>query len=70
MGFELQQLGESFPAVFAAQRLLVLTLTLLLCSASEDLWLRSTFRSGGVTWLAVICFLWLQLMKTFSELFT
>lgn len=69
MGFELQQLGESFPAVFAAQRLLVLTLALLLCSASKDLRLRSTFRSGGVTWLTVICVLWLQLMETFSKLF-
>lgn len=69
MGFELQQLGESFPAVFAAQRLLVLTLALLLCSASKDLRLRGTFRSVGVTWLTVICVLWLQLMETFSKLF-
>lgn len=54
VGFELQQLGEGFPAVFAAQRLLVLTLTLLPGSSPRGLELYSTLRSGGVSWVTVI----------------
>lgn len=47
VGFELQQLGEGFPAVFAAQRMLVLTMTVLLHSASMGLGLYNTFGSSG-----------------------
>lgn len=42
VGFEQQQLGEAFPAVFAAQRLLVLTLALFPHSALRGLEFPST----------------------------
>lgn len=61
VGFELQQFGKGFPAVFAAQRLLVLTLTLLLCSTSVRLGLYNTFSSGGISWVTIIWIFWLQL---------
>lgn len=54
VGFEQQQLGEGFPAVFAAQRLLVLTRALFPHSALRGLELHSTLRSGGVSWVTVI----------------
>lgn len=54
VGFEQQQLGEAFPAVFAAQRLLVLTLAPFPRSALRGLELHSTLRSGGVSWVTVI----------------
>lgn len=60
VGFELQHLGEGFPAVFAAQRLLVLTL--LLHSTSMGPGLYNTFRSGGESWVTVIWILWFQLV--------
>lgn len=63
VGFELQQLGEGFPAVFAAQRLLFLTLSLLLRSAPSRLELYSTFRSGGVSRVTLIWIFWLQLTE-------
>lgn len=69
VGFELQQLAEGFPAVFAAQRLLVLTRTLLLRSASMGLGLYNTFRSSGVSWVTVVWIFWLQLTRTFKKLF-
>lgn len=61
VGFELQQLGEGFPAVFAAQRLLVLALTLLLRPTTRGLELNRTFRTGSVSW--VIWIFWLKLTK-------
>lgn len=57
VGFELQQLGERLPAVFAAQGLLVLTL--LLCPTSVEPGFCDTFGSGGVS--CVIWIFWLQL---------
>lgn len=63
VGFELQQLGEGFPAVFAAQRLLVLTPSLLLRSAPSRLELYSTFRSGGVSSVTLIWIFWLKLTE-------
>lgn len=57
VGFELQQLGEGFPAVFAAQRLLVRTL--LLRSTSMRLGLYNAFRSDGVSWVTVVWIFWL-----------
>lgn len=64
VGFELQQLGEGSPAVFAAQRLLVLTLILLLRSAPRGVELYGTFTSGGVSWGAISWMFWLQLTET------
>ena len=61
--FELQQLGEGFPAVFAAQRLLVLTLTVLPRSASVGLGLCGALRSGGESWVAVVWIVRLQLTE-------
>lgn len=49
VGFELQQLGEGFPAVFAAQRLLVLTWTLFHSTSIRPA-LYNTLRSGCVSW--------------------
>lgn len=63
VGFELQQLGEGFPAVFAAQRLLVLTPSLLLRSAPSRLELYSTFRSGGASSVTLIWIFWLKLTE-------
>lgn len=62
VGFQLQQLGEGFSAVFAAQRLLVLAVTLLLCSTSMGLGLCDTFRSGGESWVTFIWIFWFQLV--------
>lgn len=59
VGFELQQLGEGFPAVFAAQRLLALTLARLLCSTLAGLGLGNSFRSRGIAGVTVswiLCF--------------
>lgn len=53
VGFELQQLGEGFPAVFAAQRLLVLTLILLLRSGPRGVELHGTFTSVAVSWVNI-----------------
>ncbi len=69
VGFELQQLGEGFPAVFAAQRLLVLTLTLLLRSAPMGLGLCNTPRSGGVSLVTVIWIFRLQLTEKVYKFF-
>lgn len=62
VGFELQQLGEGFPAVFAAQRLLVLTLILLLRSGPR-VELHGTFTSVGVSWVRISWIFCLQLTK-------
>lgn len=62
VGFELQQLDEGFPAVFAAQSLLGLTLTLLLGSTSTGRGLYHMRRSGGVSWAGVFHIFWLQLV--------
>lgn len=61
VGFELQQLGEGFPAVFAAQRLL--TLTRLLHLALAGLGLCKPFRSGGVAWVTITWILCLKLTQ-------
>lgn len=60
VGFELQQLGEGFPAVFAAQSLLLLTL--LLCLSLVGLSLYNTLGSGGVSWVNVIWIVWFCLV--------
>lgn len=59
VGFELLQLGESFPAVFAAQRLLVLTLR----STSVGLELHNAFGSDSESQVTVIWIVWLQLTE-------
>lgn len=51
VGFQLQQLGEGFPAVLAAQRR-----TLPLCPDAERFELRDPFGSDGVLWVAVVRF--------------
>lgn len=61
VGFELQQLGERFPAVFAAQRLLLLTL--LLCLSLVGLSLCNTLGSGGVSWVDIIWIVWFRLTE-------
>lgn len=63
VGFELQQLGEGFPAVFAAQRLLALTLTRLLHSALAGLGLCNPFRSRGVARVTITWILCLKLTQ-------
>ena len=63
VGFELQQLGEGFPALFAAQRLFPLTLTLPRGSNKMGLGLYDTFRSGGVYWVTIFWIFWFQLTE-------
>lgn len=67
VGFELQQLREGFPAVFAAQSLLALTLALPLRSASTGPGLHHTFGPTGVSWVTVIWIFWLQLRNQFGQ---
>lgn len=67
VGFELQPFGEGLPAVFAAQRLL--GLTVLLHSTSIGLGLYNTFRSGGEYWVTLIWIFWLQLIEKLHKLF-
>ena len=67
VSFELQQLGEGFPAVSAAQRLLVRTL--FICSTSLELGLEDTFRSRGESWVSFIRIFWVQLTKEKGKLF-
>lgn len=54
MGFELEDLGKCFPAVLAAQGLLVVTLTGSLHSSLRRLELESTLQPGSESWLASI----------------
>lgn len=54
MGFELEDLGECFPAVLAAQWLLVLTLIGSLYPPPRSLKLESTLRSGNESWVTSI----------------
>lgn len=56
MGFELEDLGECFPAVLAAQWLLVLTLIGSLYPSPRrlELELESTLRSGSESWVTSI----------------
>ena len=63
VGFELQQLGEGLPAVFAAQRLVPLAL----CSNVMRLGLRDGFRSGGVFWVSLIWVFGFQLTEKWQR---
>lgn len=54
MGFELEDLGEGFPAVLAAQQLLVRTLMGSFYPSPRRLELESTLGSGSESWATSI----------------